>query len=410
MKHTETIRGTDVLKIEGLSKAFPAVQALDDVALTVRRGEIHALIGENGAGKSTLMKILAGIHQRDTGTVCLGGEEINPSTPREAQALGISTVHQELSLAPNLTVAENIFVRREPCRLGLIQWRELERRSRGLLDTFGVNVPASARVGTLSIAMQQVVEIARSLSFEPTVLMLDEPTSSLEDHEVEQLFSVLRDLACNGMSIIYVTHKLKEVFRIADTVTVLRDGKLVATKPACETDMNDVIRMMVGREIGEMYPEKGEAKERELLRVEGLCSDGAFEDISFTLHEGEVLGMAGLVGAGRSEISQTLFGHRRQINPSSPPGPRWIRMRRRIRRNRRSGSRTRCQQERPREDHRDGPRRHNPRVHQERTHPGIPRPAILHHGIPRSENGPRSQPRPHQNAQRLANRRRVPVA
>ena len=301
----------ELLQIRGLSKAFPGVQALEGVSLAVRRGEVHALIGENGAGKTTLMKVLAGIHRKDAGTILLDGEPVAPHTPAEAQQLGISTVHQELSLAPNLTVAENIFVRREPTRWSFIRWRELHRRARELLAPFAVEIPTRARVGTLSIAMQQVVEIARALSFEPKVLMLDEPTSSLEEHEAGQLFALLRELSARGISILYVTHKLKEVFRIADTVTVLRDGRLVGTKPVAATHMDEIVQMMVGRELTQMYPDKATGRGKELLRVEGLRLDGAFDGISFALYEGEILGMAGLVGAGRSEIAQTIVGARR---------------------------------------------------------------------------------------------------
>ena len=301
-----------ILCVEHVSKSFPGVQALDDVSLDVREGEIHALVGENGAGKTTLMKVLAGIHPKDSGAILLDGRPVSPQTPAEAQRLGISTVHQELSLAPNLTVAENIFVRREPTRLGLIRWRELHQRAGELLAHFGVRLSTAARVGTLSIAMQQIVEIARALSFEPKVLMLDEPTSSLEEHEAGRLFQLLRGLAARGIGIIYVTHKLKEVFRVADRVTVLRDGRVVGTRLVAQTSMDEIVRMMVGRELTQMYPDKGTRRGRELLRVEGLRLAGAFEDVSFALLEGEILGMAGLVGAGRSEIAQTIFGYRRK--------------------------------------------------------------------------------------------------
>ena len=299
-----------VLQITGLSKSFPGVQALDDISLTVGRGEIHALIGENGAGKSTLMKVLAGIHAKDAGTILLDGQPISPATPAEALRLGLSTVHQEISLAPNLTVAENIFVRREPTRFHLIRWRELERRTRELLAPFGVPLSPNAPVRTLSLALRQIVEIARAVSFEPKILILDEPTSSLEAHEVERLFKLLRELATRGISILYVTHKLKEVFALADTVTVLRDGKRVATQAVSATTMDEVVRLMVGRELTQMYPPKSAKRGQELLRVEGLQLEGCFHDISFTLYAGEILGLAGLVGAGRSEIAQTIFGYR----------------------------------------------------------------------------------------------------
>jgi inositol transport system ATP-binding protein len=301
-----------LLEIAGLGKAFPGVQALEDVSLTVRAGEIHALIGENGAGKSTLMKVLAGIHLRDSGTVLLDGRPVAPKTPADALRLGISSVHQEISLAPNLTVAENIFVGREPTRLDLIDWRQLYQRTDDLLGRFGVRLDPKARVGSLSLALRQIVEIARALSHEPGVLMLDEPTSSLEAHEVTRLFKLLRDLAEAGMGIIYVTHKLKEVFQIAHTVTVLRDGKWVASKPITQTNIDEIVRLMVGRELNQLYPPKAVGRGPELLRVEDLSLQslqGRFQNISFTLCEGEILGLAGLVGAGRSEVAQTLFGH-----------------------------------------------------------------------------------------------------
>ena len=298
-----------LLEIAGLSKAFPGVQALEGVSLTVRAGEIHALIGENGAGKSTLMKVLAGIHLRDSGTVLLDGHPVTPKTPADALRLGISSVHQEISLAPNLTVAENIFVGREPTRLDLIDWGQLNRKTAELLGRFGVRLDPKARVGSLSLALRQIVEIARALSHEPRVLMLDEPTSSLEAHEVTRLFKLLRDLADAGMGIIYVTHKLKEVFQIAHTVTVLRDGKWVASKPITQTNIDEIVRLMVGRELNQLYPPKATGRGPELLRVEGLSLQGRFQNISFTLCEREILGFAGLVGAGRSEVAQTLFGH-----------------------------------------------------------------------------------------------------
>jgi ABC-type sugar transport system ATPase subunit len=298
-----------LLEIAGLCKSFPGVQALDQVSLAVQAGEIHALIGENGAGKSTLMKVLGGIHQRDSGSVLLDDKPFAPETPADALRLGISSVHQEISLASNLTVAENIFVGREPTRLDLINWRELYQKAGELLRSFGVRLEPKARVGSLSLALRQIVEIARALSHRPRVLMLDEPTSSLEAHEVTRLFKLLRDLANTGMGIIYVTHKLKEVFELADTVTVLRDGRWVATKPITQTNIDEVVRLMVGRELNQLYPPKAVGRGPELLRVEGLSLRGRFENISFTLHQREILGFAGLVGAGRSEVAQTLFGH-----------------------------------------------------------------------------------------------------
>ncbi|MHB8523710.1 MAG: sugar ABC transporter ATP-binding protein [Limisphaerales bacterium] len=303
-------RTQNALEVTRLSKSFPGVQALDRVSLSLRRAEIHALIGENGAGKSTLMKVLAGIVAKDNGELLLDGQPIAPASPAEALRLGLSTVHQEISLAPNLTVAENIFVGQAPTRLGFIRWRELERRTRELLAPFGVHLAPAAQVCSLNLAMRQIVEIARAVAATPKILMLDEPTSSLEDHEVARLFRVLRSLAAQGIGILYVTHKLNEVFAIADTVTVLRDGKWVATQPVAETSLDEIVRQMVGRELTQLYPPKSSRRGPELLRVEDLRSNGNFEKISFTLRAGEILGLAGLVGAGRSEIAQTLFGYR----------------------------------------------------------------------------------------------------
>ncbi len=309
--HSETSpQAALALQVVELSKSFPGVRALQDVSLTVRRGEIHALVGENGAGKSTLMRILAGIHQKDSGRILLEGRPIEPSSPAAALALGISTVHQEISLAPNLTVAENVFVHREPARWGFMDWSELHKRTSRLLTSLGVHLSPTARVGSLSLALRQMVEIARAVSFEPKILMLDEPTSALEEHEVEKLLRLLRELAGRGISIIYVTHKLKEVFALADTVTVLRDGQWVATTPRSATTLDEVVRRMVGRELTAFYPPKSPQRGAELLRIEGLSLAGHFQDISFSVHAGEILGLAGLVGAGRSEIAQTIFGYR----------------------------------------------------------------------------------------------------
>ncbi|MHC1767624.1 MAG: sugar ABC transporter ATP-binding protein [Verrucomicrobiia bacterium] len=299
-----------LLEVDALSKAFPGVQALDGVSLSVGKGEIHALVGENGAGKSTLMKVLAGIHPKDSGTLRLGGQVIDPNTPAEALRLGISCVHQEISLAPNLTVAENVFAGREPTRFDFIQWKTLRQRTAEILRPFNVRLDPGARTGGLSVALRQIVEIARALSHEPKILMLDEPTSSLESHEVQRLSCLLRELAERGIGILYVTHKLQEVFNLADTVTILRDGKWVATKPVEETSADEVVRLMVGRELNQFYPPKSCGHGPELLRVEGLSLEGAFQDVTFSLFKGEILGLAGLVGAGRSEVAQTLFGYR----------------------------------------------------------------------------------------------------
>ena len=265
-----------LLDIVALSKSFPGTQALDQVSLRIRPGEIHALIGENGAGKSTLLKLLAGIHTKDSGTILLDGRPISPASPRDALALGLSAVHQEISLAPNLTVAENVFVGREPIRWDMIRWAELWRRTAELLRPFGVSLNPEARVASLNPGLRQIVEIARALSHRPKILMLDEPTSSLEVQEVERLLRLLRSLAAQGIGILYVTHKLREVFGVADTVTVLRDGKWVATMPAARTNVDELVRLMVGRELNQLYPAKSSGRGGELLRVDGLSLHGRF--------------------------------------------------------------------------------------------------------------------------------------
>ncbi|MCF7708694.1 MAG: sugar ABC transporter ATP-binding protein [Verrucomicrobia bacterium] len=301
-----------ILELRHVSKKFPAVRALEDVSIQVKGGEIHALIGENGAGKSTLMKVVGGIHPADTGEILLDGEVLRLGTPLDALRLGIRTVHQEISLAPNLTVAENIFAGNEPTRYGLIDRRELNRRALEVLEPFKVKIPVNSRVGLLSTGLKQIVEIARAMAGSPRLLMLDEPTSSLERHETERLIGILRGLASSGIGILYVTHKLKEIFQLADRVTVLRDGRRVMVKPVSETHPGEIVRSMVGRELERIYPPAGGDIGGELLRVEGITKDSAFEDVSFTLRRGEILGFSGLIGAGRTEVAQSLFGYLRK--------------------------------------------------------------------------------------------------
>src|SRR5262252_8470340 len=248
-----------ILQMRGITKSYPGAKALAGVDFEARRGEVHALVGENGAGKSTLMKVLAGVVRKDGGEIFFDGREINPQNAAEAQALGVSLVHQELSLAPNLTVAENIFVRREPRRFGalsLIDWPKLNARAKELLDQFELEIAPDAPVKDLGLAKRQIVEIAKALAVESKLLVLDEPTSSLEAHEVELLFKLLRRLAERGLGLVYITHRMDEIFRIADRVTVLRDGRLVGTRERGETDAGEIIKMMVGRELENLYPPK----------------------------------------------------------------------------------------------------------------------------------------------------------
>ncbi|MCC6443971.1 MAG: sugar ABC transporter ATP-binding protein [Armatimonadetes bacterium] len=301
-----------LLAISNISKAFPGVQALDDVSLALGAGEVLALVGENGAGKSTLMHILSGLYSPDSGQIRLGGEAIRPRDPREATRIGISIVHQEMSLTPNLSVAENIFSGRLPRKrfLDLIDWQTLRRQAADLLEPFELSLDPMMPVGRLSVAQRQLVEIAKALSVRCRALILDEPTSALAGHETELLFGVVRRLKAAGVGIIYITHKLKEVFEIADRVAVLKDGRLVDTVTVPETAPDRLIRMMVGRDLSTFYPDRPTAADRSappLLEVENLTTR-KLHGVSLRLWPGEVVGMAGLVGAGRTELGRAIFG------------------------------------------------------------------------------------------------------
>jgi ABC-type sugar transport system ATPase subunit len=298
-----------LLEARHLSKSFGPTRALRDAGLDLRAGEIHALVGENGAGKSTLIKILTGVFPRDGGEVLLEGREIAPANPREARTLGISTVFQELSLCSNMTVAENIFVNREPVRLGLVRRKAMERQAGDYLRNFNVQLNPRDRVGDLTVAQRQIVEIVKAVSVSARVLILDEPTSSLDDRESLKLFDLLRRLREDGTGIIFVSHKLNEIFRIADRITVFRDGEHILTSERGSTTQDEVIRAMVGREISQVFPPKGSSVGLPKLSFTGFSSAGVFRDIALTVHEGEILGLAGLTGAGRTEVMQALFGY-----------------------------------------------------------------------------------------------------
>ena len=301
------------LLLEDISKAFPGVQALDRARLEVKKGEIHALVGENGAGKSTLMKILTGALPKDAGRIILRGQEVDIRTPAQAQELGISMIHQELALVPYRTVGENIFLGREPQGKipGVIDWSRLYHQAQALLDRLNVKVDAHALVDDLSIAQLQMVEVAKALSYNADLIIMDEPTSSLTDRETEVLFDLMRSLRADGVSIIFISHRLEEVFEIADRVTVLRDGKYIGTKHTSETDENEIVRMMVGRELGELYPKAEAQRQGVILEVRDLADGRELHGATFQLHRGEVLGIAGLVGAGRTALAETIFGIRR---------------------------------------------------------------------------------------------------
>ncbi len=298
-----------LLQATGITKQFPGTLALDNVQLELRAGEIHAIVGENGAGKSTLMKILSGVHTADAGEIRFNGQLIAPASPQEALSLGIAIVHQELSLVPALTVGENIFPGRLPTNaLGMVRFGELFRRSREALAKLDVRVDPRTLVSDLSVANQQLVEITKALSSDCRVLILDEPTSALTEREADTLFDLLRRLAADGVGILYISHKLSEIFALADRVTVLRDGKYIGTQNVQDITPDVVIRMMVGRELGEMYPDKATQRGEPILEVRNLRLPGQQVRNSFTLYRGEVLGFAGLIGSGRTELMRAIFG------------------------------------------------------------------------------------------------------
>jgi ribose transport system ATP-binding protein len=323
--------GNDAEALLGMAdivKRFPGVVALGGVDLDVRPGEVHCLLGQNGAGKSTLIKVLAGVHQPDEGTITWNGEEVHLGHPQAAMDLGIATIYQELDLVEGLTVAENIYLGHEKARFGFSQRRAASKSAAGLLKRLGhPEISPGREVGTLSAAGQQIVSMARALSHDVRLIVMDEPSAVLDAGEVERLFHVIRDLTDEGVAVVYISHRLEEIRTIGDRVTVLKDGRTVATGlPAKETPTSEVIRLMTGRSIEYVFPPRTKVAEAEpLLRVEGLTRRGEFRDVSFSVRPGEVLGLAGLVGAGRSEIIETVFGARRSDSGSVEVGGRRLR-------------------------------------------------------------------------------------
>jgi ABC-type sugar transport system ATPase subunit len=298
------------LTVDNISKNFPGVRALDDVSVPFERGSVHALMGENGAGKSTLGKIIAGVYTPDAGVIKIEGNEVKPTDPLSAQKLGIALVHQELAFCPNLSVAENLQLGTMPTKSGFVDRAHLKDRARALMREIGADyIDIDTRLEQLTTGEEQMVQIAGAVGVNARIIIFDEPTSSLSVNESEQLFSLLNRLKAKGVCIIYVSHRMDEIFRLCDTISVLRDGKHVATEPAAQTSRERLIRQMVGREVLTKRPkhldlEPGE----EVLRVEALSSTGKFENVSFSVRRGEVVGMAGLVGAGRSEVAKAIFG------------------------------------------------------------------------------------------------------
>ena len=297
-----------IVRLEHISKSFAGVPALADVSFELRGGEVHALLGENGAGKSTLMKILSGVYLRDEGRMTVLGREVGDLTPKGAKELGIAIIHQELNLCTHLTVAENIFLGREVVRGGRLADREMNDRATEILERLNIAIPPTTPVGDLPVSKQQMVEIARALSEDARILIMDEPTSALTSREIDDLFAIIRTLRASGRGIVYISHRLEELRHIVDRVTVLRDGRWITTLDFADTSLPELIAHMVGREITEQFPRVRCPKGKKILEVRGLSAGRAVRDVGFELHEGEIVGVAGLMGAGRTEMTRAIFG------------------------------------------------------------------------------------------------------
>ncbi len=296
-----------LLEMRHITKTYPGVVALNDVTFTVQRGEVHCLVGENGAGKSTLIKILAGAIQADSGQIILNGQPVTIANPHQAQQLGLSFIFQELNVVNQLTVADNISLGRERERVGWLRRKE-EAFARAHLEPLGVNLDPRRRVGELSVAEKQMVEIARALSYDASIIVMDEPSAPLTEHELARLFEIIRVLKRLGVTIIYISHRLAEIFEIGDRVTVLRDGRHIATLNVPEVTREQLVKLMVGRNLQETFPRSQRALGKEVLIVKNVSWGNRLKDISFTVREGEIVGVAGLVGAGRTELARLIFG------------------------------------------------------------------------------------------------------
>ncbi len=310
MTAAQTVSNTPALEMRNISKQYPGVRALDDVSLSVGKAEIHALLGENGAGKSTMMKILAGAQPKDEGDIFIDGQVVTIDSPQKAMDLGVSIIYQEFNLVPYLSAGENIFLGREPKAKipGFVDFKTLYTTSQQVIDKLGVKMDARAPVNTLSIAQQQMVEIAKATSKSAKIIVMDEPSATLTDHELKALFSLMRQLKAEGVSIVYISHRLEEVFEVCDRATIMRDGHWVATKDVKDLTREEIIRLMVGRELKDAIP-KVAAKQGEVaLCVKNLNRAGVLHNVSFEVRKGEVLGIAGLVGAGRTETARAIFG------------------------------------------------------------------------------------------------------
>ncbi|WP_347321230.1 sugar ABC transporter ATP-binding protein [Rossellomorea sp. RS05] len=297
------------IRMDHIHKAFGQNKVLEGVDVHIRGGEVHALMGENGAGKSTLMNILTGLHKKDQGTITIDGVEKTFDNPKQAEEFGIAFIHQELNIWPEMTVLENLFINKEPITsFGLIQTNKMKAVAKRQFDRLAISIPLHKEAGKCSVGEQQMIEIAKALMTDAKVIIMDEPTAALTDREIEKLFDVIRSLKKSGVSIVYISHRMEEIFTICDTITVMRDGRTVDTTPIPETNFNDVVRKMVGRELTDRFPERTSNPGEIILEVKGLTRKGVFENVSFQVREGEIVGVSGLMGAGRTEIMRTIFG------------------------------------------------------------------------------------------------------
>ncbi|MBQ3492186.1 MAG: sugar ABC transporter ATP-binding protein, partial [Oscillospiraceae bacterium] len=299
---------TTFFEMRGISKSFPGVKALDNVGFTVAEGEVRALVGENGAGKSTLMKILNGNYKKDCGEILIDGVPVNITNPQVADSLGITIIFQELNLVDELSIAENIFAGRLATKGKLINWKEINEKARQLLERVSFQVDPTRLVGTLTVAEKQMVEIAKALSRNSRIILMDEPSATLTKKELGALFQIIRDLKESGIAVIYISHRMEEIFEICESVTVMRDGQIIGTRQVADVSSDELVEMMVGREVSSAFPKRSSEIGEEVLRVENLCRKDRSQNVAFSLRKGEVLGIAGLVGAGRTEIMRAIFG------------------------------------------------------------------------------------------------------
>ena len=298
------------IEMRGIDKSFGSNQVLKQAGFTLESGEVHALMGENGAGKSTLMKILTGVYTKDAGTVLVDGKEVNYKNPQEAEKAGIVFIYQELNVMFDLTVEENLFMGKEiHGKFGICDKKVMQKKAQEALNTLGVNISPKTVMSELSVGQQQMVEICKALMADAKVIIMDEPTAALTQSETVALFKVIESLRKKGVSMVYISHRMEEIFELCDRITVLRDGSYIGVKNIPETNMNEIVKMMIGREIGERYPSRDVKIGKEVLKVKGLIRKGTFHDVSFSVRAGEVLGVSGLMGAGRTEIMQAIFGN-----------------------------------------------------------------------------------------------------